>query len=430
MTRFEQDIAPVAGAYADVIGGACEMAGCVGDGDLLTLQTPPGCWGPMITPCIRGGHEVTRPIRVENAVPGDTVALILERVRVLSEFAASGTGRRYPERFGKDPSVHAICPHCNLEYPETVLSGTGEDAIRCSRCGNPIIPQTFENGYTVAIDGALGLGVAAPPALAAEIAQKTLAGEVFLPEGSRQHLATILGAADLTDLIIRGRPMVGNIGCAPAVCIPSSKNSGDLLASLNATGLFEPARPCDLSDGHMDLNSVTEGSVVLSPVLLDGAGIYAGDVHLAQGDGELAGHTLDVSAEVRLRVRVLKGLSLEGPVILPAAQELEARLRPFTQAEYDAANGLLGRYGYSLSHRRYPVQVVGSADTLGDAIDCAVRRASRLTGLPPGEIKNLATVGGGVKIGRTTGSVCLTLMLTEETLGQIGILELVRAHYA
>ena len=52
----------------------------------------------------------------------------------------------------------------------------------------------------------------------------------------------------------------------------------------------------------MDISHIGEGCIILSPVLVEGAGIYFGDVHLIQGCGELAGHTLDVSAEVEITV--------------------------------------------------------------------------------------------------------------------------------
>ncbi len=34
------------------------MLGPVRDGGHIVANTSPGCWGPMITPEIRGGHEV------------------------------------------------------------------------------------------------------------------------------------------------------------------------------------------------------------------------------------------------------------------------------------------------------------------------------------------------------------------------------------
>jgi len=35
------------------------MLGSVRDGGHIVANTAPGCWGPMLTPEIRGGHEVT-----------------------------------------------------------------------------------------------------------------------------------------------------------------------------------------------------------------------------------------------------------------------------------------------------------------------------------------------------------------------------------
>src|SRR5690606_33047806 len=48
-----------------------EMLGPVQDGGTIVAHTAPGCWGPMITPRLRGGHEVTEPVAVEGAEPGD-----------------------------------------------------------------------------------------------------------------------------------------------------------------------------------------------------------------------------------------------------------------------------------------------------------------------------------------------------------------------
>ena len=37
----------------------------------------------------------------------------------------------------------------------------------------------------------------------------------------------------------------------------------------------------------------------------------------AQGDGEIAGHTMDVSGSVTLQVEVLKHFAIDGPVLFP-----------------------------------------------------------------------------------------------------------------
>ena len=54
-----------------VIGPSSKMLGPVADGGRIVFETAPGCWGPMITPTIRGGHEVCTPVAIEGAEVGD-----------------------------------------------------------------------------------------------------------------------------------------------------------------------------------------------------------------------------------------------------------------------------------------------------------------------------------------------------------------------
>lgn len=416
--------------YVSVIGGPLETNQVCRDGGRISSVTPPGCWGPMITPRVSGGHEVTAPVEVEGAMPGDSIAIYVEKVKVVSEFASTGTGRPIPGRFDGDPSVKAVCPKCKTVCPETVLEGYGEDAMRCAVCGEPMLPQTYDTGVTVAYSDADKIAVAVAPEGAARIAEMTGKGEVFLPEGAKQHLATILGRADFHGLPIRHRPMIGNIGCVPAVAIPSSKNAGDCHGSLAKTDRFAVPAKEAITDAHMDINEVGEGCVIIAPVLVPGGGVYIGDVHLTQGDGEIAGHTLDVCAEVTIRVKVLKGLQLDGPVLLPVISELDSRFVPFSEEEYAKAQAIYTRYGGGELPKCYPVQVVGSGTGMDAALVNALERAAKLTGLTIGELKNRATLGGEIGIGRTIGLVYLTLMLEEATLEKAGLLALAKEQYA
>lgn len=45
-------------------------------------NTAPGCWGPMITPHIKGGHEVTLPTAVSGAEVGDAVAIRIKSITI------------------------------------------------------------------------------------------------------------------------------------------------------------------------------------------------------------------------------------------------------------------------------------------------------------------------------------------------------------
>ena len=60
------------------------------------------------------------------------------------------------------------------------------------------------------------------------------------------------------------------------------------------------------ADGHMDISRVREGATIICPVKVPGGGVYVGDMHAMQGDGEIAGHTTDVAGFVQLQVSVLK----------------------------------------------------------------------------------------------------------------------------
>jgi formamidase len=251
-----------------VIGGPVNKGYVIKDGGVISASTSPGCWGPMITPELFSGHEVTEPVYLEDAMPGDAVAIVVNKIEILSDAAASGTGKTYPGRFDGDPSVYAKCPHCNIHNPKTYIDGIGEDAIRCEKCGNSIIPQTFDNGYTVVISKEDQLAVAVNQEIAEEVARRTSKNEYFKPEDSRQHLATILGRADFSDLLIRPHPMIGNIGCSPASKIPASKNTGDFMHTIKNTPLFQQPSLDEINDAHMDISHIGEGCIVISPVVL------------------------------------------------------------------------------------------------------------------------------------------------------------------
>src|SRR5258705_3049412 len=84
---------------------ALPMLGPVRDGGHIVANTAPGCWGPMITPAIRGGHEVTRPVAVAGAEVGDAIAIRIKNISVTSIATASGNDRFMNGRFLGDPYV-------------------------------------------------------------------------------------------------------------------------------------------------------------------------------------------------------------------------------------------------------------------------------------------------------------------------------------
>lgn len=67
--------------------------------------------------------------------------------------------------------------------------------------------------------------------------------------------------------------------------------------------------------GNMDVPDVCPGNTLYLPVYTPGAQLYVGDCHAAQGDGEICGAALEISARVTLRISVRKGKTIGWPRI-------------------------------------------------------------------------------------------------------------------
>jgi acetamidase/formamidase len=65
--------------------------------------------------------------------------------------------------------------------------------------------------------------------------------------------------------------------------------------------------------GNMDLPDLGPGCTLLLPVVVPGGRLYVGDLHAAQGAGELVGGGMEVSGTVRLRCGLEKGRNLRLP---------------------------------------------------------------------------------------------------------------------
>ncbi|MDJ0611157.1 MAG: acetamidase/formamidase family protein [Kiloniellales bacterium] len=59
--------------------------------------------------------------------------------------------------------------------------------------------------------------------------------------------------------------------------------------------------------GNMDVKQMQVGTTLYLPCFVEGCGLFAGDVHFAQGDGEVSGTAIEMGATVTVQVEVLKG---------------------------------------------------------------------------------------------------------------------------
>lgn len=131
---------------------------------------------------------------------------------------------------------------------------------------------------TVVVPGVGGL--CSPVALGRPIGPDT---RICPIEGQRVIFPTRRGALSLPV-----RPMIGTIGTAPA---------HEVIASLKHGSEF-----C----GNVDCPEVTVGNTVVLPVNVEGALLSLGDVHAAMGDAEITGVALETSADVTIRVELIK----------------------------------------------------------------------------------------------------------------------------
>ena len=416
-----------------LIGPSTEPDQVVRPGGRIRTVSPPGCWGPMITPHFVGGHEVSWPVGVEGAKVGDAIAITIERVRIRSLATSSGTMITKEAAFGSDPFVDRKCPGCGTAWPETRVEGTGEGAIRCVTCGEECSPFGFEEGYTIVFDDdrVVGVTVDARAAHGLALRAREAAG---LPEQSEQHPILIYEPHTIPGTLARLRSFIGNLGTIPSRDMPDSHNAGDFGSFLIGAGhkfaLTEQELSQHRTDGHLDCDAVREGAVFIVPVKVDGGGIYIGDSHANQGDGELSLHTTDITADVEVRVDLLKGLELEGPVLLPVAEDLPWIARPFTTEEGERGRRLAERYNVRRAGPVGPVQFIGTGATINEAAENAIERAARLLGVSQAEVRNRCTISGGVEIARLPGAVQLSMLVPMDALDRSGLGALVRRQYS
>jgi formamidase len=414
-----------------ILSPAGRMLGPVRDGGHLLVNTAPGCWGPMITPAIRGGHEVTRPVAVEGAEVGDAIAIRIKDVAVTSLATASGNDQWMDGRFLGDPYIAGRCPGCGMMYPETRLEGIGPTAVRCVSCGADATPFTFTNGYTIAFDANRRVGVTVDRDGAEEIARDARR-YAALPENSVQNPILAFAPHDLVGVVGRLRPFLGQLGTTPAIDMPDSHNAGDFGSFLIGAPHEYAITAEELrlrTDGHMDIDAVCAGSIVIAPVKAAGGGVYLGDMHALQGDGEVAGHTSDVSGAVTLQVHVIKGLAIDGPIVLPLVEDLPRIARPLTADERERALAVARSFGVERLEESAPISVVGTGPDLNSATDNGLERAAWLLDMEVPEVKNRATITGAIEIGRLPGVVQVTFRAPLDRLERRGLLPYVTDQY-
>jgi acetamidase/formamidase len=371
-------------------------------------------------------------VAVAGAEPGDAIAIRIRDIEVTSIATASGNDVSPEGSYNGDPYCAPVCPGCGKEWPETRLEGIGQESVRCAECGADATPFKFTNGYTIAFDNAREVGVTLPAEAAERIAREA-SRYAALPENSVQNPILAFAPHDLVGLATRLRPFMGQLGTTPSMTMPDSHNAGDfgsfLVGAPHAYALTPEELAQHRTDGHLDIDAVRAGAILICPVKLAGGGVYMGDMHALQGDGEIAGHTCDVSGTVSLQVEVMKGLGIDGPLLFPLEEDLPFLARPLSDAERTRSEALAREWGLGELEDSAPISVIGSGPDLNSATDNGLERAAALLEMDVPEVKNRATVAGAIEIGRHPGVVQVTFRAPLDRLEARGLLPYVREQY-
>jgi len=139
-----------------------------------------------------------------------------------------------------------------------------------------------------------------------------------------QQVALRAAPSGLASWSVPLEPMIGCLGVAP--------DMGQFISTATS-GPF---------GGNMDYRGIRAGTTIRFPVSEPGALFFLGDVHAAQGDGEIAGTGIETAAEVKFTVRVIKGRA-QG---WPRGEDAEAiftlgNARPLDQALQHATTEML-----------------------------------------------------------------------------------------
>jgi len=230
------------------------------------------------------------------------------------------------------------------------------------------------------------------------------------------------------------RPFLGQLGTTPSMPLPDSHNAGDfgafLVGAPHQYAVTAEQLDEHRTDGHMDIDAVRDGAILLVPVKVPGAGVYIGDMHAGQGDGEIAGHTMDVAGSVTLQVEVIKGRRLAGPVLFPRLEDLPPMARPFSADEKAKATALAREWKIDKLEQSAPISIIGTGPTLNQAIENGLSRAADLLGMSVPELRNRATINGAIEIGRAPGVIQVTFLAPLSALDAAGIGKFAREQYA
>jgi len=187
-------------------------------------------------------------------------------------------------------------------------------------------------------------------------------------------------------------------GALPAdVCGPSGSAKNRCLRTI-------PPRE---NGGNMDVKQMQVGTTLLLPCFIDGCGLFVGDVHYAQGDGEVSGTAIEMGAKVTVVTEVRKGL---GALVKMPHFEGGAQLKKLAPTKFYATTGVpIKRAGEVPAFLTYlDGEKIGPLENLSEDLTLAARNALiemidymvKTKGLTPEQAYIVSSVAVDLRIGQ------------------------------
>jgi formamidase len=188
------------------------------------------------------------------------------------------------------------------------------------------------------------------------------------------------------------------IGAQPvAVCGPEGSHKDSCLRTV-------PPRE---NGGNMDVKQMQVGTTLLLPCFVDGCGLFVGDVHYAQGDGEVSGTAIEMGAVVTLKIGLRKGAGeqVSQPQFFGGPQ-----LKPLAPTSFHATTGIPIKAAgeVPIQHEYLNGEKIGALENMSEDLVLAARNALleaidwmvREKGLTPEQAYVVASVAVDLRIGQ------------------------------
>lgn len=157
----------------------------------------------------------------------------------------------------------------------------------------------------------------------------------------------------------------------------------------------------------MDVQQMQIGTTLLLPCFIDGCGVFVGDVHFAQGEGEVSGTAIETGAVVTVMTEIRKGA---GAYITSPEVEGGAQIKKIEPSKFYQTIGLpLKKAGeVPAPHAYLESEKIKDLENLSEDLTLAARDAlikmiayiQRVHGLSSEQAYILASVAVDLRVGQ------------------------------